>query len=190
MATTPTATPSIRGLPPAVPARHYPAIDPLSCWLLLIGGFLVVNGVIFVTGAAHQVQSLLARQLQQPSAPWHALRFWDRGRSDSDGFAIELAIHVTQTLGATYISLGLLAICLSAVPQTMRRLAALALVAWSSVQLVASEPAFLTPVEATNRVTFHGLVIVLTSAAALLSLSTIPKDSGDGAVQDRTGWAG
>jgi hypothetical protein len=170
--------PTVRGTPPAVrkltSSRKVHFIDPLSGWLILLGAFLVVNGVIFVSGARLQVQTILARQNRpQSGSGWQQrlrnIASRSEGQPDSSVFATALAEHVTQTLGATYISLGLLAICLSLVPQRTRVLAALSLVVWSTIQLATAHPEFLSPREVANRTTFHGLVVFLTSASAALS---------------------
>ena len=181
---------TIRGATPALRERPAPMrADPLSCWLVLLGVFLVVNGGVFVSGARHQVHLILMRhQSQQPQPQqqpdqtrpaWlerlrpmerlHALIGGSSTCVESDDVLTSMTEHITQTLGATYVSLGLLTICLAMTPRRTRRFAAFALVVWSTIQVLLSTPKFLGPVEASNRSTFHLVVIFLTTTAACLS---------------------
>lgn len=175
---TPAATaspkPSIRGTKPAVQERHHPLhVNLLTCWLLLLGTFLVVNGAILVYSAKAQVNAILVRRTLVHSRPeWlqKLLQIVIEGQMHVPyDVATSLAEHVTQTLGATYISLGLLAICLSLTSKLTGWFAAFALVSWSLIQLIISGPQFLSESEASNRTTFHTIVVLVTALATFIS---------------------
>ena len=158
--------------PTPPPSRGHAGVlaksDPLCIWLLLLGSFLTINGISFVTSPATQVSAVLSEKPRPPCRGW----FCEDARrkataAERTASATELAEHVTATLGASYVALGLLTLGLSLTP--LRRIGSLALVVWSSIQLVFLNPTFMDAAAAAQRLTFHGMVVGLTLAAMALS---------------------
>ena len=155
-----------------MPPKHVSLLarsDPLSIWLILLGSFLTINGISFVASPAKQVTAVL---VDQPVP--HTCRGWGCGDARRGSMAAQhattatqLAEHVTATLGASYVALGLLTLGLSLTPQ--RRIGSLALVVWSAIQLIFLNPTFMDAGILRQRLTFHAMVVCLTLAAMVLS---------------------
>ena len=140
------------------------AVDPLCVWLLLLGCFLLVNGISFIASPSQQVSGVLESSRAERS---HNTRGWFGRRVQQDPLAVNLAEHVTATLGASYVALGMLTLLLSQGSQ--RRVAACVIVLWSAIQLLFFTPTCLEPSVADRRAAYHTAVVCLTAAAAALS---------------------
>ncbi|KAL1526576.1 hypothetical protein AB1Y20_015283 [Prymnesium parvum] len=135
-------------------------------WLLLLGFFLLINGVVFMMAPVPQIEAAIAGRHEQRKRPWWHVCGDPSPRVTTD-ISFSLVEHVTATLGASYVALGLLIIGLS--PTAQQQFCLCVVLVWSSVQLFFLNPTILGPSATAQRITFHSIVIGLTVCTSILA---------------------
>ena len=79
--------------------------------------------------------------------------------------------HLVKALGATYATLGLLALAASTAPSWQRVLSAQCFTIWSLAQVMSSAAAFHSPADAERRFAFHGMLIGLNLLCCMYELA-------------------
>lgn len=157
---------AVRGAPPPPRAARAELINPLLIWLLLLGSFLLLNGISFILAPASQLRAVLPARVEEPSPRW-----WKDGRKTASGrdyeFALAVAEHITSTLGASYLAMGLFILALA--HGMHQRRAVFVVLVWSAVQLLFLKPTVLEAGAAFQRFAFHATVVGLTLGTAALS---------------------
>ena len=167
----------------APPPTRPKGFSVLSVWLAVLAVFLLLSAVAFVAYPDEQVDRLLEHP--QQSAAQRGCKFPCARRREAGGSSpfwragcpyrcggpwdeqdFGLSPHLVKALGATYGTLGLLALVLSMAPPFLRVAGAQCLTTWSLAQVMSSSAAFLSPEDAARRFSFHCLLIAANTATS------------------------
>jgi hypothetical protein len=161
-----------------------PPLPVLRVWLTIIALFLATSAVALFLRPEEQVDRLLTHSREvvgtSQRCPWTCARGkrWRFGwcpercnsGNSSTSFITGLAPHLVRALGTTYAALALLALALAFASPLVRVAGAQCFTVWSLLQLASASDSLLSEEDASRRLAFHWMLIIVNSICSGWSL--------------------